>query len=315
MLLADKEVIISFEATALLFFYLLIIIMSIDFSSRTLGKYATCLLDFLMNLPDFLMNHQVFQQNTVFATVVAGLTTGLGIVLGNLIINSFKYKNLIEDISKVFDLVVSSQITDLYNIRMTCESIRNRWTTHGDTIIDLQKNIVVRDRSIEERRGLLKDTAIIKDREITIKNDDLYKGKLYDVKLFKSDNLEFIVRYFRKLKVILEDLRNFAYYELPSNIDECDTFNWRLKETYIDRSKFLIARINIVICLGLMTKCIFKRFDTQAQKNFGEVYKLLLNLQEEIQDSRNMHSLLKEDFDIIQDFAQKSKIEFDKPAA
>jgi hypothetical protein len=264
-----------------------------------------------------MMNYKVFHQNTVFATMIAGITTGLGIVLGNWIINCFKYKNLIKDISKVFDLVVSNQIDDLYNIQMACRSISDRWTTHAATIIGSQNNssIVVHARTIEERKGLLKDTAKIKDREITIRDDDLYKGKLDDVKLFKSDNLEVLVRYFRKLKVILEDLRNFASYELPSNIDECDTFNWRSSKTYIDRANFLIARINIVISLGLMTKCIFKRFDTQAQKNLGEVYKLLLDLKEEIQDSRSIYSLLKEDFDIIQDFAQKSKIEFDKPAA
>ncbi|MDJ0677682.1 MAG: hypothetical protein QNJ36_20240, partial [Calothrix sp. MO_167.B42] len=157
--------------------------MSIDFSFATLGEYG-------MHLLDFLMNREVFHENTVFEKVVAGITTGLGIVLGNWVINSFKYKNLIKDISKVFDLVISNQIDDLYNIRMACESIRGRLTTHLDTIIGSKNypNIVVCDsqRTNEERMGLLRDIEKIKNREETIRDDDLYKKKLDDVKLFKS---------------------------------------------------------------------------------------------------------------------------------
>ncbi|WP_334785125.1 hypothetical protein [Nostoc sp.] len=44
----------------------------------------------------------------------------------------------------------------------------------------------------------------------------------------------------------------------------------------------------------------------------SEVYQLLLNLKQEIQDDKNIYSLLKEDFDMIQEFAQKHKIRFDK---
>ena len=119
---------ISFEATAFLFFCWILFVMFIDFSFGKLGEYA-------MHLLDFLMNREVFHENIVFEQVVAGITTGLGIVLGNWVINSFKYKNLIQDISKVFDLVVSNQIDDLYNIRMACEKIRDRLTTHALTII------------------------------------------------------------------------------------------------------------------------------------------------------------------------------------
>lgn len=299
---------ISFEATALLFFCLLLIVMATDFSFEVLGEYTTHLLNFLIESVKIPKN-----------TVVAGINTGLGIVLGNWVINSFKYRNLIKDISKVFDLVVSNQIDDLYNIRMACESIRSRLTTHAGTIIGSQNdpNVIVLEsqRTTEERRGLLKDAARIKDRESTIRDDDLYKGKLDDIKLFKSSNLEILVRYFRKLKVVLEDLRNFTSYELPDSIDEFDTFNWRSSETYKNRTNFLIARINVLICLGLITKSIFKRFDTKAQKDLSEVYQLLFNLKHEIQDDRNMYSLLKEDFNVIQEFAQRYRIECNKPAA
>jgi hypothetical protein len=65
----------------------------------------------------------------------------------------------------------------------------------------------------------------------------------------------------------------------------------------------------------LITKSIFKRFDTKAQKDLSEVYQLLFNLKHEIQDDRNMYSLLKEDFNVIQEFAQRYRIEFNKPAA
>jgi hypothetical protein len=299
---------ISFEATALLFSSLLLLVMSTDFSFEALGKYTTHLLDFLMKFVEIPKN-----------TVVAGINTGLGIILGNWIINSFKYRNLIKDISKVFDLVVSNQIDDLYNIRMACENIRDRLTTHSGTIIGSQNDpntiVIEPQRTTEERRGLLRDTARIKNRESTIRDDDLYKGKLDDIKSFKSSNLEILVRYFRKLKVILEDLRNFTSYELPSSIDEFDTFNWRSIEIYKNRTNFLIARINVLICLGLITKPVFKRFDTKAQKDLGEVYKLLFNLKKDIQDDQNMYSLLKEDFNVIQDFIQRNRIEVNKPAA
>jgi hypothetical protein len=299
---------ISFEATALLFSSLLLLVMSTDFSFEALGEYTTHLLDFLMKSVEIPKN-----------TVVAGINTGLGIILGNWIINSFKYRNLIKDISKVFDLVVSNQIDDLYNIRMACENIRDRLTTHSGTIIGSQNDpntiVIEPQRTTEERRGLLRDTARIKNRESTIRDDDLYKGKLDDIKSFKSSNLEILVRYFRKLKVILEDLRNFTSYELPSSIDEFDTFNWRSIEIYKNRTNFLIARINVLICLGLITKPVFKRFDTKAQKDLGEVYKLLFNLKKDIQDDQNMYSLLKEDFNVIQDFIQRNRIEVNKPAA
>lgn len=303
---------ISFEATAILFSCLLLLVMSIDFRLETLREYAT-------HGIDFFMNGEFFHKNTMFATIVAGTTTGLGIVLGNLVINCFKYKNSINDVSKVFDLVVSNQIDDLYNIIMACESIRNRLTTHAVTIIGSQndQNIIVLDpqRTTEERRGLLKDIARIKDRDSTIRDDDLYKGKLDDIKLFKSSNLEILVRYFRKLKVVLEDLRNFTSYEFPSSIDEFDDFNWRTGEIYRNRTNFIIARINILICLGLITKTIFNSFDTKAQKDLNEVYERLFNLKKDIQDDQNIYSLLKEDFNVIQEFVKGNGIQINKPAA
>ncbi|MBE9077957.1 hypothetical protein IQ241_11745 [Romeria aff. gracilis LEGE 07310] len=299
---------ISFEATALLFFCLLLLFMSTNFSCEALGGYVT-------HLPDFLIKSLEFPQNISNPAI----NTGLGIVLGNLVINIFKYRNLINDTSKVFDLVVSNQIDDLYNIQIACENIRTRLTTHARTIIGSQNDpnttVLEPQRTAEERRGLLMDTERIKDRERTIRDDDLYKGKLDEIKLFKSSKLEVLVRYFRKLKVVLEDLRNFTSYELPNSIDEFDTFNWRLSEThrisetYRNRTNFLIARINIVICLGLMTKRIFNRFDTKAQQNLGEVYQQLLNLKSEIQDDENIYySLLKEDFGVIQEFAKKVEL-------
>jgi hypothetical protein len=251
-------------------------------------------------------------------TVVAPISTGLGIVLGNWVINSWKYRNLIKDISKIFDLVVSNQIDDLYNIRMACERIRNRLTTHTLTIICSQNapNIVPespRTRTTEERRGLLQDREMIEHLENTIRNDKLYNGMLDDIKSFKFSDLEILVRYFRQLKVALEHLKNFTSYELPSSIDKFDNFDESSSERCKNRTKFLIARINISICLGLITKPIFGRFDIKAQKNFSEVYQGLCILKPEI-DSENDYSLLKENFNVIQEFAQRNGIECNKPA-
>ncbi|CCI14916.1 hypothetical protein MICAE_440005 [Microcystis aeruginosa PCC 9806] len=299
------DFVLSFMSISILFFSLPFVMFT-NFNYETLGEYGIHSLDFLANCFKNPQN-----------TLIAGINTGLAIVLGNWVINIFKYRNLIQDISKVFDLVVSNQIDDLYNIRIACESIRGRLTTHAGTIIGSQNdpNIIVSDpqRTIEERKGLLKDIAKIKDRESTIRDDDLYKGKLDDVKFFKSGNLKILVRYFRKLKVILEDLRNFTSYDFPNSIDDFDSFNWRSSEIYKDRTNFLIARINIAVCLGLMTKHIFKSFDTKAKQYLSEVYQLLLNLKQEIQDDKNIYSLLKEDFDTIQEFAQKHKIRIDNP--
>ncbi len=149
-------------------------------------------------------------------------------------------------------------------------------------------------------------------KKFTLEEYHLLENNFYYIlKLFKSSNLEVLVRYFRKLKVVLEDLRNFTSYELPSSIDEFDTFNWPSSEIYRNRTNFLIARINIVICLGLMTKHIFKRFDIKAQQDFGQVYQQILNCEQEIQDDSSIYSLLKEDFEAIQEFAQRNKIKFD----
>jgi hypothetical protein len=263
-----------------------------------------------LQLIDFLVNHEFFHQNTLSAIVIAGTTTGLGIVFGNWVINNFKYRNLVKDVSKVFDLVVSNQIDDLYNIRIACESIRNRLTTHAGTIIGSQsgQNIIVPEpqRTTEERRELLKDITKIKDRENIIRDDDLYRGKLDDIKLFNFSNLEILVRYFRKLKVTLEDLRNFTSYELPSSIDDFDTFNWRSVEIYKKRTNSFIARINILMCFELITKPIFNSLDTKARKDLRKIYDQLSNLKQD--DKEGIYSLLKDDFSIIQEFVERNKI-------
>ena len=150
----------------------------------------------------------------------------------------------------------------------------------------------------------MKDITKIKDRESTIRHDDLYKGKLNDVKLFKDETLETLVRYFRKLKAVLEDIRNFTFYELPSSIDDFKAFNSCLSETYIDRSDFLIDRINTVICLGLIAKYIFKSFSKKDQNKLIEIYKLL-DLSKKIKDDNSIYSSLNEDFLIIHDFIKK----------
>lgn len=288
---------ISFESVALSFSCLLLLFMSTDFSFGAQEQ--------VMHLLGILSKFSEFPKQII----TAGFSTGLGIVLGNLVIGIVKYRNLIKDVSKVFDLVVNNQIDDLHNIQIACGSIKNRLTTHAGTIIGQKNgsNVIVLgpQRTTEERRGLLKDIAKIKDRESTIRDDDLYKGKLNDVKLFKSNDLKILVRYFRKLKVTLEDIRIFTSYELPISIDEFDTFNWRSSETYKKRTDFLIARINAVICLGLMTKRIFNSFDIKTQEKLSEVYRSLSNIQTEIKNDRSVYSLLREDFDIIQIFLEK----------
>ena len=50
--------------------------------------------------------------------VIAGFGTAFGIVLGNWIINYFKYENLLKEVAKVFDLVVSNQLDDIYNVSL-----------------------------------------------------------------------------------------------------------------------------------------------------------------------------------------------------
>jgi len=249
-----------------------------------------------------------FLQNTLAQNaLITGISTGLGIIVGDSVINWFKYRDQVKDILKVFDLVVSNQIDDLYNIQIACKSIKNKLTTHTQTIIGSQSNpttVVNPQRTVQERTSLLKDITKIKDRESTIRHDDLYKGKLNDVKLFKDETLETLVRYFRKLKAVLEDIRNFTFYELPSSIDDFKAFNSCLSETYIDRSDFLIDRINTVICLGLIAKYIFKSFSKKDQNKLIEIYKLL-DLSKKIKDDNSIYSSLNEDFLIIHDFIKK----------
>ncbi len=235
--------------------------------------------------------------------VIAGLGTAFGIVLGNLVINYIKYENLLKDVSKVFDLVISNQLDDLYNMSIAFVSIHDRLTTRAVTIIGLkndQNNIVSEpQRTDDERRGLLKDLARIKDRESIIRNDDLYKAKLSDIKLFKSSNLEIVVRYFRKLKILLEDIRNFTSYDFPSTIEECAEFNWKPITEYKTRTNFLIARIYSVICFGLIAKKVFNSFNAKADGDLSESYTKLSYFQHEIQNESSIYSLLKEEFDII----------------
>jgi hypothetical protein len=212
---------------------------------------------------------------------------------------------LLKEVAKVFDLVVSNQLDDIYNIRIACSSIHDRLTTHAGTIIgsthDPQTIVQDPQRTKEERSGLLKDLARIKDRENTIRNDDLYNAKLSDIKLFKSRNLEIIVRYFRKLKMLLEDIRNFTSYDFPNSIEEFEKFNWKLSTEYKKRTNFLIARIDVVICLSLIAKKAFKTFDEKADTG-RDLYKFYTNLsylENEIQNETSIYFLLKEDFDII----------------
>jgi hypothetical protein len=121
----QKKLMISFEALALVFIFLWIFMMSIDFSYEVLGEYAILLKDFLNSIPNFL-------------NLIPGLNTGFGIVLGNLIINWFKHINSIKDISKVFGLILENQMDDLYNIRISCEEIKKSLISH-ERITPIQK--------------------------------------------------------------------------------------------------------------------------------------------------------------------------------
>ncbi len=251
-----------------------------------------------MEFLNFLMRFIDDFQETLFT----GINTGLGIVLGNWIINSFKYRNMLKDVSKVFDLIIGNQIDDLYNIRMACQNINNQLTTNADIIIDSQDDEQSNpQRTTEERRGLLKYTTRIEDLETNINDDELYKRKLDNLKLYKSSDLEILVKYFRKLNVVLEELRNFTCYELPNSIDKFDTFDSDSINRCQKRTNFLIARINTLICLGLMTKPVFNTFEEKAITNFKEVYKSLLDIEQKIQDDESEYTVLKEDFNSIKE--------------
>ncbi|MBE9199516.1 MULTISPECIES: hypothetical protein [unclassified Nodularia (in: cyanobacteria)] len=246
--------------------------------------------------------------------VIAGMGTALGIVFGNWVINSFKYKNLLEDVSKVWDLVISNQLDDIYNIRIACQEVQNRLTINAQTIIGSTSadslNITFSDpkRTDEERRGLLKYVERIKDRASTIKNDNLYKEKLGDIQLFKSSNLSIIVRYCRKLNILLEDIKNFTSYDFPSTNEEFNSLKSHSVQEYKERTSFIIARINSVICLGLIAKKVFKSFNAKDERNLFEIYTELSHLEQEIQDERTIYFLLKEDFDRIKSNVVKGAI-------
>lgn len=217
------------------------------------------------------------------------LGTGLGIVLGNFVINIVKHWNYLKDISKVFDLIIDNQLDDISNIHIKCVQIKGRITTHYNTITSPKNSEkIITDPLSKDReiRGLLQDIQRIEYLVNNIKNDDLSKQKLSEVKSFKGEHLENIISYFRKLKVLIEDLRVFISHEFPSETKDVENFNWRSLDLYKKRIVFIETRINIAICLGLMAKKTFGSFDNRAKQMLQERFKAI-SMSESISDNKD----------------------------
>ena len=235
--------------------------------------------------------------------ILPAIGTGLGIIFGNSIINYVKYKNYIKDIYKVFDLLVTKQLDDFYNIECCCSRIKSRVEVSKNTLCRAINPVTLNsspdERTQKERQSLLKDIEYIKYFITTIKDDDLYKQTIKEIKYLKGENLSVVVRYSRKIKILLEDLRNFIYHESPKSIEEFEDFNYEIFNSYPERLSFLIARINIVMCLGLIAKKYFNNFDIKAKENLKNSFKKVAEFKNRIQDKDSIFYLLKEDYSFL----------------
>ncbi len=121
---------------------------------------------------------------------------------------------------------------------------------------------------------------------------------------FESDNLQILLKYFRKLKISLDDLTNFIDYEIPNSIEKSDEFNWHPYYYYQERIKFINLRINFVMCLGLIAKNIFGTFNKKAKNDLKHIYNEdIRNSREEIINNQN-YSTFKDDLELIEKFIQ-----------
>lgn len=232
--------------------------------------------------------------------------TGVGLVIANWITNILKYKNRVNDTSKVFDLLIRNQLDDIYNIRIDCIELKKTLKIRGQKIFgyyNAEKTEVYEPESRkEERKRLLKESTRIKNREDTIRNDDLYKNQLNNINLFKGIQLQSIVEYFRKLKILLEDLRNLTYYDLPNNLDEFEYVsvlnNDNYSESYDVLVEYILARIDITSYYGLIVRYQLNIFNkNQLNNDLNEVRERLKNSPDYVKNQ----DLLKEDFSNILD--------------
>lgn len=230
--------------------------------------------------------------------------TGVGLVIANWITNILKYKNRVNDTSKVFDLLIRNQLDDIYNIRIDCMELKK--------ILNMKRQIIfgscnAKETEVydpesrkEERKRLLKESTRIKNREDTIRNDDLYKNQLNNVNLFKGIQLQSIVEYFRKLKILLEDLRNLTDYDLPNNLDEFEYIsvlnNNNYSESYDVLVEYILARIDITSYYGLIVRYKLNIFNkNQLNNDLNEVRERLKHSPDYVKNQ----DLLKEDFSKI----------------
>jgi hypothetical protein len=244
--------------------------------------------------------------NVLLEVIPSAIATGIGITLANSVVNFCKHRNLVNDTSQVFKLLISNQLDDLYNMLEDCQEIKIKLNTRQQALIgpDNNQNIDCYDPSTtpEARKELLTEINRLKNRENTIRNDDLYKEKLNDIKLFKHTQLKYITKYFRKLKILLEDLKIFTSHELPNTIEDFDGFSWKSSEEYKSRVEFLIARIDITICLGLIAKIKLNSSDKEAQNDLRETFNRLNQFKDKIKNEQSILSLLKEDFEFIENY-------------
>jgi hypothetical protein len=227
--------------------------------------------------------------------------TGVGIIIGNSAINFFRRKNEIKDKSKIFALVVQNQLDDLYNIKRHITTIKSYLEALN---IEINKPLQTNtDKDAVKITEIIKQKSeLMQYRVSSITSDSLYLKILEELYVYEGNNLSSLVKYSRKLRILMEDLKNFISHDIPVKIEEYKRQN-QFKDNpqkinqivspvhqLEKRCDIFLTQLNLTLCYAFKSIKILKNDENSYDQYSKEI-------KQEIEFSISQNQELKEYFE------------------
>lgn len=258
-------------------------------------------IDTISNLFNLLIHsfQKVINNKTIFPVddlVIQAVSTGVGIVIGNTIINYVKNWNQRRELAKTYIFLINNQVSQI-SVCIHCLENIQFYLQYQYSIITQKLPWELDQKDKKRVEDLWDSYEQIHDCLRVIEEDELYKSLLIEVKTFLANAkmLEILEEYFAALRVCLFNIDTFFRHNFPESKKARLSYLWMPQESIVRRIDYLLAQLRIanfraIKCLNILQAVNFSDYEESHQNNL----KKLIAIEQKYKDDTKWQKDLQE---------------------